>query len=103
MFYALSDSSTGDNPSEVTHGFANRKIAIAFKTKASRDSWIENTRLQTARPLTRAEALAYTNWQDAQNIIPGIHAGYGKVKAVRVHGITDDDGNYVYHILAEKA
>ena len=100
MFYALSDSSTGDNPRKITYGVANRKIAIAFKTKASRDSWVKGTRLQTARPLTRTEALAYTDWQDAQNIV---HGGYGKVKAVRVHGITDDDGNYVYHILAEKS
>ena len=99
MFYALSDSFTGDNPREITWGAANRKIAIAFKTKADRDSWIENTRLQTARPLTRAEALTRTEWQDALNIIPG---GYGQVKAVRIHGVTDDDGNDMYHVMAEK-
>lgn len=99
MFYALSDSFTGDNPREITHGFANRKIVIAFKTKAARDQWVDSTRLQTARPLTRADAMARTDWQDAQNIIAG---GYGQVKAVRIHGATDDDGNIVYHIMAEK-
>lgn len=99
MFYALSDSFTGDNPREITHGFANRKIVIAFKTKAARDQWVDSTRLQTARPLTRAEAMARADWQDAQNIIPG---AYGRVKAARIHGVADDDGNDVYHVMAEK-
>jgi len=99
MFYALSDSFTGDNPRESNYGADNRKIVIAFKTKAARDQWVDNTRLQTARPLSRAEALARTEWQDALNIIPG---GYGQVKAARIHGVTDDDGNDMYHVMAEK-
>ncbi len=99
MFYALSDSFTGDNPREITHGFANRKVVIAFNSKTERDQWLDGTRLQTARPLAYAEALARTDWQDALNIVPG---GYGQVKAVRIHGVTDADGNDVYHVMAEK-
>lgn len=99
MFYALSDSFTGDNPREITHGFANRKVVIAFNGKAERAQWLDSTRLQTARPLSYAEALARTDWQDARFVLAG---EYGKVKAVRIHGMQDEDGNDVYHVMAEK-
>ena len=56
-FYALSDSFTGDNPPEPASGFANTKEVIAFTSKAKRDVWLESTKLLTAKPLSRLEAL----------------------------------------------
>ena len=58
MYYALTDSFTGDNPSEHTAGFANTKEVLAFRTKADRDSWVETTKLLTAKKLSRYEALS---------------------------------------------
>ena len=57
MFYALSDSFTGDLPAEFTDGFSNTKEVIAFSSRAARSEWLSATRLLTARPLTRAQAL----------------------------------------------
>ena len=56
-YYALSDSFTGDNPKEYTHGFANRDKVIAFRSKKERDEWLKTTKLRKAKPLTRAEAM----------------------------------------------
>lgn len=78
MFYALSDSFTGDLPNEYTHGFANTKEVIAFRSRKGRDEWLETTNLATAKPLTRAEAL---------KLIPTIRDRYNyPVKEVRVFG-----------------
>ena len=60
-FYALSDSSTGDNPTNYTQGSANTKEPIAFPSKTARDRWVEATRLLTAKAITRAEAI---RWAD---------------------------------------
>ena len=57
MFYALTDNFVGSNPQEYTHGFANTKGALAFRTKAERTAWLNETRLLTAKAITRAEAL----------------------------------------------
>jgi len=59
--YALSDSFTGETPREYTHGFANTKEVICFKTSRERANWLSSTRLLTARPLTRSQALKWAN------------------------------------------
>ena len=65
-FYALSDSFTGDNPTDYTHGFANTKEPIAFTSK-------------TAKAITRAEAIREAStWP----VLP--HGG--QAKAIRLHG-----------------
>lgn len=56
-YYAESDSFTGDYPQDYTHGFANTKTAIAFETYKEREAWLKETKLLTARKLTRREAL----------------------------------------------
>ena len=56
-YYAETDSFTGDDPREYTHGFANTKEPLAFMSKHSRDAWLSSTKLMTARKLTRAEAV----------------------------------------------
>ena len=78
MFYALSDSFTGDMPREYTHGFANTKEVIAFNTRKERNEWLEITNLATAEPLTRAEALKLIPTTRDQHNYP--------VKEVRVFG-----------------
>ena len=78
-FYALSDSFTGDDPADYTHGFANTKEPIAFTSRAARDKWVESTRLLTARAITRAEAIREAGvWP----VLP--HGGHAK--AIRLHG-----------------
>lgn len=78
-FYALSDSSTGDNPTNYTQGSANTKEPIAFPSKTARDRWVEATRLLTAKAITRAEAI---RWADTWPVLP--HGGHAK--AIRLHG-----------------
>ena len=78
-FYALSDSSTGDNPTNYTQGSANTKEPIAFPSKTARDRWVEATRLLTAKAITRAEAIREAGtWP----VLP--HGG--QAKAARLHG-----------------
>lgn len=55
-FYALSDSFTGPDPREHTYGFANTKEVIIFSSKKARDEWVKNTKLMTARILSRDQA-----------------------------------------------
>ena len=78
-FYALSDSFTGDNPADYTHGFANTREPIAFTSRTARDRWIESTRLLTAKAITRAEAIREAG------VWPVLPHG-GQAKAVRLHG-----------------
>lgn len=59
-YYGLSDSFTGEWPSDHTAGFANRKIAVAFKTKQERDYWLKNTKLITARAISRDKAIQFS-------------------------------------------
>ena len=80
MYYALSDSFTGDNPQEAAHGFANTKEVIAFRTKKERDEWLENTNLLTAKALTRNEARKQTPWSKFAI------TKHDKVKLVRIYG-----------------
>ena len=62
-FYALSDSFTGNNPAEHTAGFANSKKVICFSSKKGRQSWLDNTRLLTAKAISRPEALKLIPWE----------------------------------------
>ena len=78
-FYALSDSFTGDNPADYTHGFANTKEPIAFTTKTARDRWLESTKLLTAKAITRAEAIREAG------VWPVLPHG-GQAKAIRLYG-----------------
>jgi hypothetical protein len=98
MFYAITDSFTGDNPKEYVSGFANTKTAIAFSSAAKRDQWLDSTRLMTAKKITRKEAMDLINWE------PGEYYGsYAeKVKPCRIYG-TGDGYEAKHIILAESA
>lgn len=82
-FYALTDSFTGDDPREYTSGFANRKEPLAFTSRKDRDAWVSATRLQTAKAITRDQALSMIEWsaQDRGDV----------VKRVRVYGQSPDE------------
>ena len=83
MYYALTDFSTGDNPKQHTHGFADTKEVVAFHTKDDRDAWLSTTKLLTAKAITRREALKLTKWVSNS----GYHdRQYRSVKEVRVYG-----------------
>lgn len=94
MYYAETDSFAGDNPAEYTSGFANCREVIAFPTRAARDEWLKSTRLLTAKPLTRAQALSLTKWRVGDYLGYRLH---DRVKAVRVYGTSDH-----YHLIAGK-
>lgn len=95
MYYALSDSFTGDNPSEYTSGFANTTEVIAFTSRAARDAWVRDTRLLSAAACSYGEAMRRTPWASGEGV--GLGARFGRVKAVRLHG-TD----YQYHVMASR-
>ena len=59
-YYALSDSFTGPSPAELTSGFANTSIAIAFSSAGARTAWLAATRLLKARAIPRPEAIKLT-------------------------------------------
>jgi len=68
-YYALSDSFTGDNPREYTHGFANTGRVIAFGSKKERALWLKTTKLLKAKPLTRAEAMRLTKTVGGRKLV----------------------------------
>lgn len=87
MYYALSDSFTGDDPRDYTSGFANTKKVIAFRSKKERDAWLSDTKLLTAKPLTRSQAIKWADtdqgtWQQE----------YDVAKICRIYGT---DSEYV--------
>lgn len=86
MYYALTDGATGDNPKEHTHGFANTKEVLAFRTKAERDSWVENTKLLTAKKLSRSEAMSIACTLEGN-------------KVARVYNQHTDGDVEAYHVL----
>ena len=59
-YYALSDSFTGPDPTELTSGFANTSTAIAFDSLSKRTAWLAATKLLKARAITRPEAIKLT-------------------------------------------
>ena len=59
-YYALSDSCTSPNPKELTSGFADTVVAIAFCSVRARTAWLAATRLLKARAINRPEALKLT-------------------------------------------
>ena len=103
MFYALSDSFTGDNPSDYTSGFANSTEVICFQSKADRDEWVRSTKLLPARAIARKEALQRLAWQDGQYLVytDGHPHTRDVVKVARVYNNCCIDGLY-YHILQIK-
>ncbi len=76
-YYALSDIFTGDNPKAFTGGFSNTKEPIAFTSRRARDAWVLTTRLLTARPISRREAVSRAQ----RNPVPWVDG-----KAIRVYG-----------------
>lgn len=83
MFYALTDYFTGNHPFDYCAGFAETKMPIAFHTKAQRDKWLSETKLTTARALTRKQAL---KWVASES---GYHWGYTltrRVKVIQIYG-----------------
>jgi hypothetical protein len=87
MYYALSDSFTGSDPKEHTGGFANTKMVIAFESRANRDSWVEETKLLTASPLTRSEAVKASRVNDNGD------------RVAEIYGSEDEDGIPQYHVI----
>lgn len=92
MFYALTDTATGDSPSEYTHGFANTKGAVAFRTKAERAAWLANTKLLTAKAITRAEALKLAERSNGITKNPGD-------RVVPIYGTDTGSGLPEYHVI----
>ncbi len=97
-YYALTDSFTGDNPMEPTSGFANTKRPLAFRSKKERDAWVLNTKLLTAKAITRTEAIVIADWA------LGAHYGHSaeSVKPCRLYS-TDDRREAEYIILTESS
>lgn len=97
MFYALSYFAAGDDPKEYTHGFANTKGPLAFRTKDERDDWLKSTKLLTARAITRKEAASMAKWENGEH--------YGKrgetIKVIRIYS-GDSLHNTNYAIVARK-
>jgi hypothetical protein len=87
MYYALSDSFTGSDPKEHTGGFANTKMVIAFESRAKRDSWVEETKLLTASPLSRSDAVKLSRLD---------HDGD---RVAEIYGSEDAYGIPMYHVL----
>lgn len=79
IYYALSDSFSGDDPKEHTAGFANKKEPIGFRSWEARTEWLKNTKLTTARAITRAEAIKFASY-DAYVQEAGQH-----IKAARIY------------------
>ena len=80
IYYALSDSQTGDNPEHLTSGFAQKKEVIGFRDWEDRAKWVRETNLRTARILTRPEAAKLTPY-DTYLTEEDFH-----VKSVRIYG-----------------
>ena len=93
MFYALTDTATGDSPSEYTHGFANTKGALAFRTKAERAAWLADTKLLTAKAITRAEALKLAERSN------GFLTKTPGDKVVPIYGTDTGSGLPEYHVI----
>jgi hypothetical protein len=68
-YYALSDSYTGDNPHEYSHGFANKDKVIAFRSKEERAEWLKSTKLLKAKEITRREAMRKTKTIDGRKLV----------------------------------
>jgi len=83
FYFALSDTFTGDNPQEYTTGFCNTKVPIVFNTKSERENWIFNTKLLTARKLTKKEAISLAKKGNYTLDDP-------QAKAVRIYGTGGD-------------
>jgi len=71
-YYALSDSFTGPSPAELTSGFANTTIAIAFSSLGARTAWLAATKLLKARAITRPEAIKLTPAQEVPAYLKGL-------------------------------
>ncbi len=93
MFYALTDTFTGNNPAEHTHGFANTKSVLAFRTRLERDTWVRSTKLLTAKSLTRSEAVSLAETSN------GSFAGEPGDKIAPIYGTENDAGMHEYHVL----
>ena len=87
-YYALSDNFTGPNPVELTSGFANTCIAIAFSSVRARTAWLAATKLIKACAITRLEAIKLTPTLKAPAYLKGL-------KLVSVWD-TDASGRAVY-------
>lgn len=98
MFYALSDSFTGEHPREYTSGFGNTKYVICFITKKAREKWLEETKLLTARALTRQEALKLVEWISAYDY------GCDKIKTCQIYcDRNSNDQNRMHeHIITRR-
>jgi hypothetical protein len=94
IYYALSDSFTGDNPKELTSGLAQRKEVIGFRDWEDRARWVRETNLQTARILTRPEAAKLTPY-DTHLTDQDYH-----IKSIRIYG---ESGFFILKKMARKA
>lgn len=93
MFYALTDNRVGSNPQEYTHGFANTKGVLAFRTKAERAAWLSETKLLTARAITRAEALKLAERSN------GYLTDNPGDRVVPIYGTETEYGLPEYHVI----
>ena len=93
MFYALTDNRVGSNPKEYTSGFANTKGPLAFRTKAERTAWLHETKLLTAKAITRSEALKLAERSN------GYLTDNPGDKVVPIYGTETEFGLPEYHVI----
>ena len=63
MYYAISDSHTGEAPIHWTNGLGSTKEVICFYTPEDRQHWLNETKLLTARAIDRDAALKHiSSW-----------------------------------------
>lgn len=87
MYYALSNSSTGESPIHWTNGVSSMKEVICFYTPEDRQRWLDETKLLTAHAIERDDALRYVAWtQLAHNM----------VKQCRIYNTHD------FHVIVKK-
>ena len=96
-YYAMSDIFTGDDPYAYNAGFANTKVAIAFKSRKEREEWLRNTKLASAKAITRKEAIRVTKWESGEYF----DTSATKCKPVRIYGT--GDGYEAQHIVVAES
>lgn len=64
-YYALSDIFLGDYPENWSTGAIDSPEVIFFDSDKAREEWLEETKLGTARLLSRSEAIRYSRKLDS--------------------------------------
>jgi hypothetical protein len=85
FFYALVAEFTGVSAVEYQRGFANTKIAVAFRCKQDREDFLDMTRDLSAKTITRREAKKLTT--DCSHLFAGTFVPFWEHEHGVVEGI----------------